>query len=200
MAALILQAVVLAGGSGSRFGGGKLLAPWRGGVLIDGALAAAFAAPVAGVTVVTGADAEAVERAVRSFAERTGQVERMTVVNAPDWAEGMAATLRAGIAAVPEAAGGALVFLSDMPLVPHEVLAPLAKALADGAPASAPEFDGKRGNPVGLAREMFDEIMELTGDQGARNILRSLGWELALVPTESDGVLIDVDTPADLPA
>ena len=58
-----LEAVVLAAGSGSRFGGGKLLAAWGAGVLLEGALAAAFAAPVRGVTVVIGADAEAVAAA-----------------------------------------------------------------------------------------------------------------------------------------
>ena len=54
------EALVLAAGSGSRFGGGKLLAPWNGGVLLDGALPAAFAAPARSVILVTGADGERV--------------------------------------------------------------------------------------------------------------------------------------------
>ncbi|MDB5496520.1 MAG: conserved uncharacterized MobA-related protein, partial [Phenylobacterium sp.] len=54
------EAVVLAAGSGSRFGGGKLLAAWNAGVLLEGALAAALAAPARSVTVVVGADSEAV--------------------------------------------------------------------------------------------------------------------------------------------
>ena len=52
-----IHALVLAAGFGSRFGGGKLMTPWRSGVLLDGALAAAFAAPVGAVHVVVGADA-----------------------------------------------------------------------------------------------------------------------------------------------
>ena len=56
------EAVVLAAGSGSRFGGGKLLASWGAGVLLEGALAAAFAAPVRDVTVVIGANADAVAK------------------------------------------------------------------------------------------------------------------------------------------
>jgi len=62
-----LEAIVLAAGSGARFGGAKLTAPWRGGVLLDGALAAAFQAPVRTVTVVTGADPK-VGPAARAFA------------------------------------------------------------------------------------------------------------------------------------
>src|SRR6478609_1963038 len=64
------EAVVLAAGSGSRFGGGKLLAAWDAGVLLEGALAAAFAAPVRDVTVVVGADADAVAAVARDFDPR----------------------------------------------------------------------------------------------------------------------------------
>src|SRR3954451_23383398 len=106
-----LEAVVLAAGSARRFGGGKLTAPWRDGVLLDGALAAAFAAPVRSVTVVTGADAAAVEAAARAFASRAGAAERLRIVDARDHAEGLAASLRAGIASLPLDADGAFIFL-----------------------------------------------------------------------------------------
>lgn len=197
-----LEAVVLAGGFGSRFGGGKLTAPWRDGRLIDGALAAAFAAPVRTVTVVTGADA-AVGEAARAFAARAGQGARLRLVHAADHAEGMAATLRAGIASLPGDAGGAFVFLGDMPRVPPAVLPRLAEALAGEAAgvevlAAAPVFDGQRGHPVLFGRALFPGLLALTGDEGARNVLRGLGPALAMVPAPDDGVLFDVDTPGQL--
>src|SRR5258708_8916546 len=102
------EAVVLAAGAGSRFGGGKLLAAWDAGVLLEGALAAAFAAPVRTVTVGIGADAPAVAAAARDFDPRT------LVVHAADYAEGMGASLRTGIASLPADAAGAFVFLGDM--------------------------------------------------------------------------------------
>jgi molybdenum cofactor cytidylyltransferase len=187
-----LEAVVLAAGSGSRFGGGKLLAPWRGGVLLEGALAAAFAAPVRSVTVVTGAEAERIAAVARAFDPR------VRIVHAPDHAEGMGASLRTGIASLPADAAGAFVFLGDMPRVPVSVLPPLARALAAGAPAAAPVFQGRRGNPVLIGRELFPELLRLTGDAGARSVLQSLGDRLALVEAPDDGVLFDVDQPADL--
>jgi molybdenum cofactor cytidylyltransferase len=186
------EAVVLAAGSGSRFGGGKLLAPWRGGLLLHGALAAARAAPVRAVTVVTGADAEAVTAAVGAFDPAA------RIAFAFDHGEGMGASLRAGIASLPQDAAAAFVFLGDMPRVPHAVLAPLAQAVADGASAAAPVFDGRRGNPVVLARGLFPEILALSGDAGARAVLQRLGDRLALVQAPDDGVLFDVDSPADL--
>jgi molybdenum cofactor cytidylyltransferase len=187
-----LEAVVLAAGAGARFGGGKLLAPWRNDVILSGALTAAFAAPVRAVTVVTGADAPRVEAFVRAF----GRTVRL--VHAADHAEGMAASLRTGIAALPPDAAGAFVFLGDMPRVPVAVLAPMAEAVAAGAAAAAPVWAGRRGNPVLLSRELFPQLLALSGDQGARSILEALGPRLALVEAPDDGVLFDVDTPADL--
>ncbi len=192
-----LEAVVLAGGAGSRFGGAKLIAPWRGGVLIDGALAAAFAAPARSVWVVTGAD-PGVAEAARGFAGRAGQASRLRLVHALGHAEGMAATLRAGIAALPADAGGAFVFLGDMPLVPHAIPPRLAEALANGARAAAPVFENKRGHPVLFGRALFAALMALSGDEGARAVLRGLGSGLAMVETLDRGVLFDMDVVEDL--
>jgi len=194
-----LEAVVLAGGAGARFGGGKLTHPWRGGVLIDGALAAAFAAPVRSVTVVTGADGE-VDAAARAFAARIGAACSLRIVHCPDHAEGMGATLRAGIAALPPDAAGAFVFLGDMPLIPATALADLAAALAAGAPAAAPIFQGQRGHPVLFSAALFPQLRTLTGDQGARQVLRALGGDLVLLEAADDGVLTDIDHPRDLDA
>jgi molybdenum cofactor cytidylyltransferase len=187
------HAVVLAAGAGSRFGGGKLLAPFRGGVLLDSALAAALAAPVQGVVLVTGADAARVT-------EHVGTQPRLSVVHAADHAEGMAASLRTGLAALPAEAEGVLVFLGDMPDVPEDVSGQLIAALARGAAAAVPVFDRRRGHPVAFARRLFPELSRLQGDQGGRAVLARLGDGLAEVAAPGPGVLADVDTPQDLQA
>ena len=187
-----LEAIVLAAGSGSRFGGGKLTAAWDAGVLLEGALAAAFAAPVRSVTVVIGAEAEAVSSAARAFDPRT------VIVHAPDHAEGMGASLRTGIASLPADADGVYVFLGDMPRVPAQVLPAMAQALVDGALAVAPTFGGRRGNPVLIDRTLFPQLLALTGDAGARGVLQDLGERLVLIESPNDGVLFDVDEPGDL--
>jgi molybdenum cofactor cytidylyltransferase len=192
-----LEAIVLAAGFGSRFGGGKLTTPWRGGVLLDGALATAFAAPVRSVTVVSGAD-PGVDTAARAYAEHNGHGVRLRIVFAADHAQGMSASLRAGFASLPPDADGAFIFLGDMPAVPPGVLSPLADALVRGAQAAAPTSEGRRGNPVLLSRELFDRLLALDGDEGARRVLSGLGEALALVPTDDRGVLFDVDLPRDL--
>jgi molybdenum cofactor cytidylyltransferase len=190
---------LLAAGAGARFGGGKLTAAWRGGRLIDGALAAALAAPVRSVTVVLGAD-PGVRDAAETLAAGLGRHARLRLVEAADHAEGMGASLRAGVRALPPDCGGVFVFLGDMPLIPAGLPAALAAALAPGVLAVAPTFDGRRGHPVLFARQLLPALATAQGDEGARAVLSGLGERLALVPSDSPGVLIDVDRPGDLPA
>jgi molybdenum cofactor cytidylyltransferase len=193
-----LEAIVLAAGAGTRFGGGKLLAPWGIGTVLDGALAAALAAPVSSVVLATGNDAARVAEAARRLAARMGEIGRLRVVEVEDHAEGMGASLRAAAAALPADAAGAFVFLGDMPRVPIPVLAAMAAAVRSGAPAAAPVFEGRRGNPVLFGAALIPQLKALSGDKGARDILAGLGASLALVESPDDGVLFDIDRPEDL--
>ena len=195
-----LHALVLAAGQGSRYGGPKLLAPWRGAAVLDGALAAAFAAPAEAVWVVTGAHRAEVEAAARAFAVAHPEGGRLRLVHAPDHAQGLSASLRRGLEALPGEAAGAFVFLGDMPRAPPAVLQPLADALAGGAAAAAPVRRGRRGHPVLVSRALFPALRALEGDRGAAAVLKALGPALALIETDDEGVLFDVDRPADLEA
>lgn len=189
---LALEAIVLAAGAGSRFGGGKLLAPYAGRPLLHGALAAAFAAPVRAVTVVTGTDADAVGAAATAFDPRVRRV------HAADHAEGMGASLRAAVASLPADTDGVYVFLGDMPRIPAVTVAELARALGEGFSAAAPAFEGQRGHPVLFSAALFADLRQSRGDAGAREVLKALGSRLAIVQAADDGVLFDVDLPSDL--
>ncbi len=186
------HALVLAAGSATRFGGRKLLADWNGAPLLHAALAAARAAPVSGITVVTGADAGEVSASIDAFDPAIGRI------HAADHAKGMAASLRVGVAALPPGTEAVFVFLGDMPRVPQAVLQGLADAVSAGAPAAAPVFRWRRGHPVVLARVVFGAVATLSGDTGARPILQALGSRVARVESPDDGVLFDIDTPGDL--
>jgi len=192
-----LEAIVLAAGSSSRFSGGKLLAPWGDGVLLDGALATAFAAPVRSVNVVWGADAR-VPAAAEAFAIRVGKLDRLRLVRAERHAEGMAESLKAGVASLEADSAGGFVFLGDMPRIAPMIAGRLADALDEGARAAAPTFAGRRGHPVLFSASLFSALLALSGDRGAAAVLGGLGDGLALVPAPDDGVLFDVDRPEDL--
>ncbi len=192
------EAIVLAAGAGSRFGGGKLLAPWRGGVLLDGALAGAFAAPVGRVIVVTGADAGAVGAAAAAYAARHGGAGRLALVHAADHAEGMGASLRTGAAALSPDLDGVFVFLGDMPRIPPGVADQLAAAVLTGAPAASAAYQGQRGHPTLIGADLIPGLLGLKGDAGARGVLKDLRQRLALIEAPDDGVLFDVDERGDL--
>jgi molybdenum cofactor cytidylyltransferase len=192
-----IEAIILAGGSGSRFGGGKLLAPYRSGALIDGAVHAAMAAPVDRVILVTCYDGDRVGDAARTLAARHYPAKTFDVVFADRHAEGMALTLRAGVSALSGGADGAFIFLGDMPDIPFSVAAKLSASIG-GRSAAAPIFERRRGHPVLFGSRLFPALLRLSGDQGAREIVDALGEELALVDVEDPGVLFDVDHPSDL--
>lgn len=183
-----LHAIVLAAGAGTRMGGEKLRRPWRRRPLLEWSLATALAAPAERVWAVAGADAE-----LEALAPADA---RLSWVTAEGWASGLSASLKAGVAALPDSAKAAIVFLGDMPRVPAEIAAALIAAWrAGGAAAVAPAFQGRRGHPVLLDRSLFPAIAALEGGRGAGALLADLGDRLVLVPASDDGVLFDVDTP-----
>lgn len=189
-----VHALVLAAGAGTRFGGGKLLAMMRGRPLVAHALEAALAAQATGVTLVVGADAAAVAAVGREAAD----ARPLAVVEAADWRVGLSASLKAGIASLPSEAGAAIVFLGDMPDVPHDLAARLVEAWRNGAEAAVPVFGARRGNPALLSRTLFDAVAGLEGDRGAGALLDGLGDRLARVETDDAGVLFDIDRREDI--
>ena len=140
------QAIVLAAGAGTRFGGGKLTADWRGRPLVLAAVEAALAAPVDAVIVVLGCEAPRVTEALAAVTDA-----RLGLVVAEDWAEGLSASLRAGVESLPSDSVGFLLFLGDMPLIPPE-LPPKVLAALDGGAAAAQPFHGQTpAHPVGFS-------------------------------------------------
>jgi molybdenum cofactor cytidylyltransferase len=192
------EAIILAAGTGSRFGGGKLLAAYGDGVLLDGALAVALGAPVRSVTLVTGADAERVAGAARDHAARAGQSERLNILHAADYSEGMGASLRTAAAALPTDTAGVFVLLGDMPRLPPGIFAPLIDAIRAGAPAAAATFRGQRGHPALIGAGLIPGLLTLRGDAGARAVLKDLGARLVLIEAPDDGVVFDIDERGDL--
>ncbi|HEV7981574.1 MAG TPA: molybdopterin-binding/glycosyltransferase family 2 protein [Xanthobacteraceae bacterium] len=190
-----LAALVLAAGRSTRMGGSnKLLAEIAGLPLVRIAAEQALASRARPVIVVTGHQRERVEAALAGL--------DVTFVHNPDYAEGMSTSVKAGIAAVPADADGAIVCLGDMPQVDATLIDRLLAAFdpEKGALAVVPTMDGKRGNPVVWSRRFFPELAELGGDVGARHLIASYPEAVAEVAVAGRGALVDVDTPDALKA
>jgi molybdenum cofactor cytidylyltransferase len=125
----------------------------------------------------------------------------VSIVTNADYAEGLATSLKAGLAVMPSETDGALVVLADMPGITSAVIDRLIDAFR-GRPRPSiilPTVDGKRGNPVLWSRDFFPELAAVTGDTGARHILAR--HEDAIERVEIGAAAgVDVDTPAALEA
>ncbi len=188
--------VLLAGGRGERFGGGKLLAPLQSaqddvvagtpvGVAACRHLTASLPATIA---VVRPGDA-ALMAALRLAGARVIVCERAD--------EGMGASLACGVAAAADADGW-VVALADMPWVRPATIDAVAAALAAGADIVAVRYDGQRGHPVGFARRHGVALTALRGDEGARAVVARHAATVQSIDVDDPGVLRDVDRAADL--
>jgi CTP:molybdopterin cytidylyltransferase MocA len=186
-----IAAIVLAAGAGSRFGGGKLLAPYRGRPMIEGALVNLADAPVDETVVVVGADAKRLREVCEPYGVR--------VVENPGWAEGMSTSVRAGLKALGPEAQAAVVLLADQPLVGTGAVERLVEAFERGAKVAVATYGGRPRNPVLFSREVWPLLeAELSGDEGARPFLRRHPKLLTQVPCDGVGDPADVDTAEDL--
>ncbi|MCP5000306.1 MAG: NTP transferase domain-containing protein [Hyphomicrobiales bacterium] len=195
---LPVEIVVLAAGRASRMGSvtdapadastpHKLLAEFGGVPLVRRSCETAIASTGGAVHAVVGYRGR----------EMTAALEGLDVdqIENPDFDEGMASSLRCGIAAVGPDAAGVLVMLADMPAVAASHLSAMIDAFKQaGGQSIVRAASGQvRGNPVILPRETFDAISRLEGDVGARQIVASAGLPIIDVDI-GDAALLDVDT------
>jgi molybdenum cofactor cytidylyltransferase len=183
----MIAGILLCGGAGRRFGVDKLLAGEEPIV----ALAARNLRAGAG-------NALAVVPLRRSRLRSVLEAEGCEVLESERTPEGMGASLAAAIAAASGAEGW-IVALGDMPLVDPRTIASVRKALERGAPMAAPyDRAGRRGHPVGFSRALRDELLELGGDVGARDLLARHAGMVERIVTDDPGIFVDIDTREDL--
>ena len=181
-------AIVLAAGSSRRFGAAnKLLTLRRGRPLLTYALDAARAAPVAWTLVVTGADRARVSALARRF------LPGARIVHAARHREGIAASLAAALAALPSRVDEALVFLGDMPRIPHPLAGRLVRLRGGRGGSVRPALNGDPAHPVLLARVDFAAAAALTGDRGPGSLLSRRGARTLTLPRGWRGAVADVD-------
>jgi molybdenum cofactor cytidylyltransferase len=186
---LNIVGLLLAAGSATRFGSDKLQHSLPHGVMIAVQAARHLRPAVSRVisTVKPGADDLA-----RSLA-----AEGCEVVVCENAAAGMGASLACAVRAAGPA-DGYLVALGDMPFVRPSSIAAVRDAIAGGAPLAAPFWRARRGHPVGIAGQFFEELLSLGGDEGAKALLAANQGRVLKIPVGDPGVIRDIDTPADL--
>lgn len=185
-----IAAVLLAAGQSRRMAGtNKLTAQVAGKPLIRHVAEAALQSTACETVVVLGNAADAVREALSGLPLR--------FVENPDYRQGMATSIRTGIAALGEDIDGALICLGDMPGLKPAHLDRLVSAFnpVEGRAICIPTLDGKHGNPVLWGKMFFSELKKLEGDRGGKPLLASHAELVVEVSMTDDGVLLDLDTP-----
>jgi CTP:molybdopterin cytidylyltransferase MocA len=185
----VIAGLVLAAGAGTRFGSAKQLAELNGRPLLEHVLRTMAAVQLGRVVVVLGAAAE----------EILGQVDLHGAdpVVCDRWEDGQSASLAYGLAAVDDAEA-AVVVLGDQPHLSPEAVERVLRAREAGVEAVRASYDGEPGHPVLLEHSLFAKLRDVSGDRGARNLLRSV--KTREVACDDLGGGEDIDTVAQLEA
>lgn len=182
---------ILAAGRGSRLGGEtpKPLVSIGGRSLLSRSLETACQSDLDPVFVVVGYQAEQV------IAQLPGKA---IALHNPDWEQGIASSLQTALRFLQSdrTIEAVCIGLADQPLIGAAAYRRLAAAYQQGAAIAVATYGGARRNPVLLARSVWGEALQLSGDEGARQLMRTH----AVVEVECDltGTPIDIDTPEDL--
>jgi molybdenum cofactor cytidylyltransferase len=181
--------IVMAAGRSSRMGANKLLMDDGGKPIVTRVVEHALAADLAEAIVVTGHEEPEVRAALAGLPVR--------FVPCPDYADGMSASLRCGLKALPADIDAALILLGDMPRVGTALLRRMIAAFnpTEGRAIIVPAFQGKRGNPVLWDRRFFGEMTALAGDVGARHLIGEHAELVTEIAAENAGIFLDIDTP-----
>ena len=184
-----ITGILLAAGSGSRFGGGKLLHALADGTPIG----------VASLRNLKSAlpDVLAVVRAGDDKLRELMQHEGVAVHVCWDAHLGMARSLVCGIRAAADADGW-VIALGDMPYLSPATISAVAAKIAQGADIAIPEYRGERGHPVGFGSRHGKELLELQGDEGARALVKRHAGNVGIVACDDPGILRDIDRQEDV--
>lgn len=185
-------AIILAAGSSRRMGAGrhKLLLPLAGRPVLAHVIDAALASKARPIVVVLGHQSDQVRTQIPSYIKHSD----ITIVENPDYLQGMSTSLHVGLRTLL-VADSVLVMLGDQPLMTPEIIDTLmSRWQMTGKLIVAPLYEGKRGNPVLFDACLFAELLATTGDEGGRSVIERYRQEVIMVEMGDAMASYDVDT------
>jgi molybdenum cofactor cytidylyltransferase len=190
---LRVGAVVLAAGSSSRMGEAKQLLPLADSTVLERTLQNLNAAKVDEIVLILGFSAETIRQRISD-----SPMKNLRIVVNHKYGQGMATSLRTGLAALSENTDAALIVLADQPFIRPETLDRIIDQYRQSdAQIVIPIFQGSRGNPVLLDRSVFHEVMALQGDIGCRAIFGNHLEGIVKAEVDDIGILLDIDSKED---
>jgi len=185
----MLAAVILSGGESRRMGSPKALLTFHGKPFLEHLLEITRHPKINTTRVVLGAGAEEIR-------QRLPLPDDSVVLN-PDWESGQLSSIQAAIRTLPpRGLDGLILCLIDHPLISATLVAALIQAFdASRKPIVLPTYKGKRGHPVIFASSLFDELLNAAPEKGARAVVWAHAKEIMEVPTDEQGVILNLNDP-----
>jgi molybdenum cofactor cytidylyltransferase len=187
-----LAAIILAGGESRRMGVPKALLPYRGRTFVEHLLEVTRHPRVGVTRIVVGAHANEIREKLSAHAVEI-------VVNA-DWAKGQLSSIQAGIRSLPDGGNDGMILAPvDHPIVSAALVAQLIREFdSSGKAIVLPTFHGRRGHPLIFRASLYPELLQASPEVGARQVVWAHADEVREVPTEEEGVVLNINDPAAL--
>lgn len=163
----------------------KLLLKFNDQTMVSHVIDQLVESNVSDIIVVTGNDFEEVTKSIK---------QQVKFTHNPDYNLGLSASLKAGISALPNGADGVMICLGDMPYISASHYNDLITAFVPGK-IIVPTSNGKIGNPLIFSKEYFIEFKGLSGDKGARKLIKEYQNDVVRVDLGTDAIFNDIDTP-----
>jgi molybdenum cofactor cytidylyltransferase len=190
-----IAGIILAAGMSKRFGKTKQLHDLGGSTMLSKVIDASIKSELEAIVVVLGHESEAVRASLGSRPVEP----RLSIVVNPDYLQGMSTSLQCGLMEFRDRFSSIMVLMGDQPLISHEMINRILLAFrSSGKDICLPVFKGKNMQPVCISNRFYDEIFQVKGDMGAREIIRNNPGAVLPVDMEEGQGFIDIDCEEDL--
>jgi molybdenum cofactor cytidylyltransferase len=185
----MLAALILAGGESRRMGTAKALLPYHSQTFVEHLVEVTNHPRIGAQRVIVGAHAAQIRA--------QAALDPKIVVENPDWQAGQLSSIQAGIRSLEGIeTEGVMLCLVDHPLISSGVVDSLVRAFdRTHSPIVLPTFQSKRGHPLIFARKLYDELLAAPLDKGARVVVWNHPNEICEVPTDEEGVVMNLNDP-----
>lgn len=187
--------VILAGGSSKRFGRPKQLLKLKEKYLIEYALNAALQSELNHIVLVLG---HAHQNILQALGARTSHKRLQVVIN-HNYLEGQSRSVQAGLSVIRQAFPAVMFLLGDQPMLDSRTIDHLLERFRDsGKDICVPVYKGKRGNPTIFNRALYDQLMAIDGDIGARDVIHANPERVLHIEIDDPLCFFDIDSQKDL--
>jgi molybdenum cofactor cytidylyltransferase len=185
-----IGAIILAAGLSKRMGKPKLLLPLNGKPLFRYPLEQAMRNHIQPVCLIAG-------QHIQSFKTESSDLSNVEYIYNPSYEKGMSSSLKIGIENIKNRTDATFIFLADQPFVPDLVIRSMIEQFSKDTRIIRPQYHGNFGHPILIDRSLYDEFLNLEGDQGGKEIINKYKNDTKILSFDHTFWGMDIDTPED---